>query len=51
MGEVKTAASQMTIGLYLMALAGFLCGHALGAGKWRMLVSAASRGGERLIRP
>jgi uncharacterized membrane protein YbhN (UPF0104 family) len=45
--QVTAAASQMTLAIYAVALAGYLAGHVLGAGKWRMLM-AASRGGERL---
>jgi uncharacterized membrane protein YbhN (UPF0104 family) len=41
--EVATAASRMTLPLYLGALAGFLAAHALGAVKWRMLMAASGR--------
>jgi glycosyltransferase 2 family protein len=46
--QVTDAARRMTLALYVTALAGYLAGHMLGAGKWRMLVGAASRSGERL---
>jgi len=45
--QVRAAAAQMTILLYLMALAAYLGGHAVGAGKWRMVLGA-SGGGELL---
>lgn len=45
--QVTAAAGQMTISLYLLALAGYLGGHAVGAGKWRMVLGA-SGGGQKL---
>jgi glycosyltransferase 2 family protein len=45
--QIAAGASQITVALYLGALAGFLCGHVLGVAKWRMML-AASIGGRRL---
>lgn len=47
--QVTAAAARMTILLYVMALAGYLGGHALGTLKWRMILSA-SRGGRLSVR-
>lgn len=45
--QIAEAAARMTVGLYLVALAGFVAGHVLGAAKWRIMMSA-SGGGSRL---
>lgn len=42
--QVSEAASRMTIALYLGALLGFGAGHALGATKWRIMMSASGGG-------
>ncbi|HSJ15414.1 MAG TPA: lysylphosphatidylglycerol synthase transmembrane domain-containing protein [Longimicrobiales bacterium] len=43
--QVRTAASRLTLTLYLTALAGFVAGHTLGAIKWRTLITASLGGG------
>ena len=45
--QVRSAAAQMTVPLYVGALAAFLGAHFLGALKWRAMLTS-SLGGERL---
>jgi uncharacterized membrane protein YbhN (UPF0104 family) len=45
--EIRQAASQMTVPLYLAALVGFGAAHVVGAMKWRLMMTASS-GGVRL---
>jgi glycosyltransferase 2 family protein len=43
--DVRSAASRLTLLIYIGALAGFAAGHALGAAKWRMMMAASSGAG------
>ena len=43
--QVTAAAAQMTVLLYMLAVAAYVGGHTVGAVKWRMVVGASGRGG------